>query len=67
VPSWGVAIGAYGEPIIPRLVHLPLEWAALVLVVGAYLHRSSGPVARTSLVATAAALLLALAATVEAA
>ncbi len=61
----GVAIGAYGAPIMPCLVHLPLEWSALLLVVAAYLCRGPEPLARTSLVATAAALLLALAAAVE--
>lgn len=32
----GVAIGAYGFPALPWLVHLPLEWAALGVVLSAY-------------------------------
>ena len=33
----GVAVGAYGASALPWLVHLPLEWTALALVLG--LHR----------------------------
>ena len=32
----GAAIGAYGLPALPWLVHLPLEWAALGVVLSAY-------------------------------
>lgn len=33
----GVAVGAYGARAVPWLVHLPIEWTALAVVVG--LHR----------------------------
>lgn len=29
----GAAVGAYGTPLIPRLAHVPIEWAALAVAI----------------------------------
>jgi hypothetical protein len=41
----GAAFGAYGQAAVPWLVHLPIEWAGLIVLVRAYLsaRRPSGP------------------------
>jgi len=54
----GAALGAYGPRALSWLVHLPLEWAALALVLTAYLESRRRPLPATALLA---ALLAALA------
>lgn len=63
----GAAVGAYGFDLIPRLAHLPLEWAAVGVGLAAYGWRggtvSCATLLRVGLVAT---VLLAVAAVTEA-
>jgi hypothetical protein len=54
----GIAVGAYGAASLPWLIHLPLEWTALAVVL--VLHRPHGQRTRhTAACAVAAAVSLA--------
>jgi len=64
----GLALGAYGPRLLPWLAHVPLEWAALAVVLTAYRHarRASPGLLQLARAGATAAALLALAAAVEA-
>jgi len=38
----GAAIGAYGPPLLPWLVHLPVEWAAMTIAGVAFVRARAG-------------------------
>jgi hypothetical protein len=64
----GIALGVYGTRLAAATApHLPLEFAALCLAGGAYMHARRQPLGRVVLAAVAAtcALLLVIAATLE--
>ena len=63
----GLALGAYGLEAGERLVHLPIEWAALALATGAYVshRRAPAPGLELAVIATRSCMLLAGAAVLE--
>jgi hypothetical protein len=63
----GLALGAYGLPLLPWLAHVPLEWAALAVGLAAYARaRDHSPcLPAVAKLGAAGAGLLALAASVE--
>ena len=63
----GIALGRWGDQLIPYLPHLPLEWAALSLTVAAWLLIRNGhaPAGQLAGVAAVIAVLLVAAAGVE--
>jgi hypothetical protein len=50
----GAALGAYGPRLVPWLVHLPVELAALAIPAGTYLHARRARLRPCVLLATAA-------------
>ena len=63
----GLALGAHGPALAPRLAHVPLEWAGFAVVLAAYLQARRDPSSLPALLRAGglSAGLLALAAAVE--